>query len=458
MYNSYRENSMSMRRLLFVIMLIGAVLIPAAADSNFNFDLDVGIDYQEINGKSYIGANLQPDISIGKFGVGLKGSLFFELNIGGDPPVSVILDNWIPDFTGDVTLLDKVQTAAALYLPVFQYVRYGFKGDPLYIKFGKLESQTMGSGLFVTNYANTTIAGTDILGGVLDVDGRLFDFPYVGFEAFTANLAEFDVIAGRLYVRPLAFVDFPVIRDIQLGGTYAVDRNPALYSEDLSFDPAMVSMYGADVLMPILDTSFFKFVLFGDAGFQPDPEIPENVSVGYRTGFNGHILSFLTFNADLTFPTEGFKPDYFNAAYDVQRQDKYESAGISSDNYFLHAGAGFNLFQDSLVFDLDIASELSYLDGTFGVISPEMTAQLSLGEDVLGFVYFDAMYKKTQLADESLEAFLQDVISLKNAEIRANVSIKYSIVVLDTGYIIEFDSTGTMLEPQVLVGATVSLF
>jgi len=87
-----------------------------------------------------------------------------------------------------------------------------------------------------------------------------------------------------------------------------------------------------------------------------------------------------------------------------------------------------------------------------------MTAKFSLGEELLGFVYFDAFYRK-QFSDSEMgvPAFFYSILSLDdNSEIRANVSVKYNIFVIDTGYVITF-SDGTMNAPDVTVGGKVKL-
>ena len=443
---------------ILLILFMGLLVISPAVAEGFNFDLDLGLEYIDAGVEEPLyGINLQPDIAIGDFGIGLKGSVYFQLDIGGDQLINLKLDNWIPEFEEDDDILAKIQTAASLYLPVITYVRYGYKGDPLHLKLGQIEDVTLGTGMFFNQYSNTSfIPETTLVGAVLDIDGRLFDFPYIGFEALAGNIAQFDTMGGRLYVRPLAFVDFPIIKDLQIAGSYAVDRFPGLYDD--SFTPSMVTMFGVDMMLPLLNIPQAALTLFGDAGFQPSPEAANEMATGYRAGLNGHIMNLLKFEADFMFPTQGYKPGYFDASYDRDKRDIYDSDGLLIDNYFLHAGAGFNLFSDAIVFDLDISSEVTYADSTFEIIDPSLVARLQTGEDLVGFFYFDAVYTKNVLADESIEAFLTDIIDLKNSEIRANVSFKYSIFVIETGYIIEFDEAGVMQEPDITVGGTINLF
>ncbi|NQT60068.1 MAG: hypothetical protein HQ557_13885 [Bacteroidetes bacterium] len=447
---------------ILLMLFIGLLVISPAIAEGFNFDLDLGFEYLDVDGEPLYGLNLQPDISIGNFGIGLKGSVYFQLDVGGDPMINLVLDNWIPEFVEGDDLLGNIQTAASLYLPIITYVRYGYKGDPLHLKLGQIENVTLGTGMFFNQYSNTSLSDTTLIGAVLDVDGRLFNFPYIGFEALTGNLSQFDTIGGRLYVRPLAFVDFPVIKDIQIAGSFAVDSMPGLYDD--TFAPNMVSMYGADIIIPILTMPQAALKIFGDIGVQPSPIIEEDVAIGYRVGFNGQLFNLLKLKADLTFPSNGFRPGYFNASYDRDKKAIYQSTGIYEssslilDNNLLHGGVGFNLFNDGIVFDLDLYSEVTLIDSVVGIVDPSLTARISTGENLIGLFFFDAVYKKNVLDDESVEAFLTDIINLKNSEIRANVSIKYSIFLIESGYVIAFDELGVMQEPEVTIGGTINLF
>jgi len=216
-------------------------------------------------------------------------------------------------------------------------------------------------------------------------------------------------------------------------------------------------MYGIDFIIPVIDASLARLRLYTDYGFQPDPEVPDTMATGWRAGMDGHILGFLTYRVNLVLPTDGYKPDYFNASYDFKRESRYNEDGLDSENFFLNGSGGFDLLDSNLVFDIGLSSEVTNSSGTYLVVDPVMTAKMSLGEDLLGFVFFDAMYRK-QFDDEELEVadFLDNVFTLKNSEVRANVSFKYNIFIIDSGYVITFDNTGAM-NTNVTVGGTVKL-
>ncbi|MGM0432907.1 MAG: hypothetical protein ACQEQU_09355, partial [Spirochaetota bacterium] len=173
-----------MKKLILTVLLITAAALPLfAANGDTDLDMELGFNYDRavIDGETVnlIGISALPDISVGKFGIGLDASFRFELGTG--QLFRFRTEDWVPDFSDDVTFIDKTKTALSLYLPIFRYVRYGWKGDPIYVRLGELDSVTIGTGIFVNEYSNTVLKpGTRLLGGVFDLDGSLFGFPYVG--------------------------------------------------------------------------------------------------------------------------------------------------------------------------------------------------------------------------------------------------------------------------------------
>ena len=174
---------------------------------------------------TYQNLTLSPDIAFGKFGIGLELTLHYTFtDEAGVDPIRVEGD-WIPDPALNQNYLD-------VYLPKFKYIRYGFKGDPLYAKLGSIEDGTLGNGFIMNNYDNTLFLPEQrIFGLAFDLDGALFNFPYLGLETFVGNVAHFDVLGARLYARPLAGTEIPLLKNLQVGATFAMDTDPGLHTD-----------------------------------------------------------------------------------------------------------------------------------------------------------------------------------------------------------------------------------
>ncbi|MDA3832536.1 MAG: hypothetical protein PF495_03990, partial [Spirochaetales bacterium] len=423
-----------------------------ASSGDTDFDLNLGFQYDALENVSVVGVSVMPDISVGKFGIGLNGTLRFDLSDG----FRFMSEDWVPEFDSGAGFVANAKTAASLYLPVFRYIRWGWKGDPLYIRLGELDSVTVGTGIFINGYTNTAMLPTTRLRGAeFDLDGDLFGFPYVGFESFTSDMAQLDIIAGRLYARPMAFLNIPVIKDIQFGGTFAVDRQPDSYlveESDFVTDD-MVTMYGADIMMPLLDMSVFSMTMFGDFAFQGTPNTEAVKAL--RAGTRGRMLGFFDYIIDATFPLDaGFVPNYFSKTYDLNRETQYNKilngTGLEAEQIFLHAGTGFSFMDENLIFDISITGVLEK-DST--IADPSMTAHFKLGEDLLPFFYFDAYYTKNVPDGQSMEFFLENVLNpTKDAQVVADVTVTYKVVKTTVGVVLDFDENGDMTQSIKVAG------
>ncbi|MGM0432167.1 MAG: hypothetical protein ACQEQU_05580, partial [Spirochaetota bacterium] len=257
-----------------------------------------------------------------------------------------------------------------------------------------------------------------------------------------------DVISGRLYTRPLAFLNVPIIQNIQIGASAAVDRGADNHVADDSTFTAdeMVTMYGGDIMMPLVNSGLFSMTLFGDLAYQSDPA-PEPIKA-LRAGARGRMLGFFDYIADVTFPDEGYIPNYFSEDYDTMREDRYtelrDGPGLSAEDVYLHAGTGVSFLDDNLVFDVSVDGSMK--KSTFPsspVTDPSMTAHLKLGEDIMPFFYFDAYYTKNITDGASFNTFLDQVITpLNDSVITADITVSYKMLVTTIGYTVEYNEAG----------------
>ncbi|MCA9782169.1 MAG: hypothetical protein KDC10_06575 [Calditrichaeota bacterium] len=155
----------------------------------------VGLGAVSIDGQIWQQISVRPEFSIGKIGVALDLTLYF------DAEGSIRKEDW--DEPAD--LLDKIY-----------YVRWGHKGDPLYVKGGSLDDVTMGYGILVKAYSNAveypsvrrTGIEFDVSPGKLQIEGLL------------ANIRELNG-PGLFALR----ASHPVFGKLRAGATLAMDGN-----------------------------------------------------------------------------------------------------------------------------------------------------------------------------------------------------------------------------------------
>jgi len=250
-----------------VVLSLGPVTLYAqedtAGDSDSVFDaIDLGLgiafgvasfeDPDTGEQVTYQALALQPDFGIGKFGLGLDLRINYRLNGGEDgDEFEIREEDWeVGDF----------EEFLEVYLPKFRYLRWGVKGDPLFALFGGFSSATLGTGFLVNNYSNELfVPDFRIFGGMLDFDGALVGFPYLGIESVIGNVAALDVMGARVYTRPLAGLSLPLLPALEIGGTVVTDQDPFYHLERDPDAPQGLSgdeiyMWGLDVMQPILQT------------------------------------------------------------------------------------------------------------------------------------------------------------------------------------------------------------
>jgi hypothetical protein len=427
-------------KILVVLVAVLGLTTAAYAQEDkagFEFGLSLGIGAKTFilddgTPVTYQSLSLSPDIAIGKFGIGLDITLNYTFT--GPPPDGndfyVRPEDWIP--SGDLSFLD-------IYLPKFKYVRWGFKGDPLYVKLGSIDDGTLGNGFIMGGYDNTLfLPDLRIFGLAFDLDGALFNFPYVGLETFVGNLARFDVMGFRTYVRPLAGTEIPIVRNLQVGGTAAFDREPGLYSDAPGASSAeMVIIYGADLRVPILATPLASLVTYADFA-----RMHGNGSLGGAVGLGGKLFGFLTYGGQIRMHDASFVPTYFNFAYDLFRyEDAYPIYAGPRDQSFVAgylASLGFSVFADVLQFKATVEGPFISPENASSYLNdPHLTMILGLGDGLIPNVSFEALWDKHAINSWS------DLVSPLDAVIQGRLNYSIGAAVLSFVYQVRYDPEAT---------------
>ena len=445
-----------LRRGAFALLLIGLAVSPVFADGNagdnptFGFGMNLGLGVQTFNEPgpvTYQSLSLFPDFSYGKLGIGLALTLNYNFN-GSGSSIYIRQADWVPS---------GFQSFFQIYLAKINYIRWGVKGDPLYVKLGSLDNVTIGDGFIMGDYTNMYFLPQDRHFGLeADVDGNLFSFPFVGVETFAGNLALMDVLGGRVFVRPLASTDIPLLKDMQVGATLVADTasgNPLqATTEPAAVAPsAPVYVYGGDIRVPIFsikDTaSMLAFTDVADIGGQ---------SLGGTVGVGGKLINIFTYGAQLRLMQASFIPDYFGPLYDVERQQNYNTVFVappSGTTFGYLVSAGTSLLGDKLVFTVS-------LDGPFVTTAtvpylqyPELRAILTVGEGVVPGFFFNFSYDK-----QSISSF-GDLVSQQNGAIAAQINFKSGPAVISFVYQLSYNP-GQTPDPMITSGiqSSISLF
>lgn len=407
--------------------------------NQFGFKMGLGVGVQSFGDLDPISGNpiqyqdlaFTPELSFGPFGIGFALQLDYTFS-GTDNSFQIRKADWVPD---TVTF----QTLAALYLPKIMYVRWGLPADPLYVKFGSFDDGTLGDGFIMGSYANTLFLPTSRHFGLqANLDGSLFQFPYVGVQSVIGNIAVFDVLGGRAYVRPLVATNIPILNNIAFGVTAVVDTNPYLDTTSATVTPpAPLSVLGADVQLPLVYVKdVVTLVSFADVA------TIQSTSWGGMIGFGGNLIDIFTYGAQLRFLGANFIPDYFGPTYDLLRDQQYNTitSGVASSPAMVgwEASLGTSFLDSKIIFNVSI-------DGPFAAAPanptpdqallyyPHLRGILSLAEGVVPGITFDFSYDKKAIAS------FADLISAQNAAIQAQVNFQSGPAVISFVYKIVYD-------------------
>jgi len=417
---------------LAIFALTAAPGFALTTGSGLDFGLGLGIGvatYPDGMGgfETWQSLSLSPDLAFGKFGIGLDVKLNYNFTGGSGNEFEVRREDWVPDEWPLTSFLD-------LYLPKIKYVRWDEKGAPLYVKLGSIEDGTLGDGFIMGGYDNTLFVPNDRhFGLAFDLDGAQFKFPYVGIETFVGDLAQLDVFGARVFVRPLIWLGVPIVKDLQVGASFAMDRKPGLYEDPpVTRDPVVV--YGADLRLPILTLKALSLVAFTDVA-----TIAQE-SYGGMVGFGGRLLSFITYGAQLRVLGPNFIPDYFDATYDLFRSQKWDLVANGTDTdttmaWFASLGTSF--MNDLIVFNVSVDSPLEWGPEADITKWPHLAAVFLIGPGLVKGLSLEASY------DKKLIDSWASLVDPTEAVIQARLNYQIQAAVISFVYKLSYDETAT---------------
>ncbi|MBB6478401.1 hypothetical protein [Spirochaeta isovalerica] len=425
---------------------------------DFGFGLAIGaVNLIDENGNNtvYNSIKLNPDLAIGKFGIGLDIDFRFTMDTSnGDSGFRVYKPDWVLE---DGSFSEYLN----LYLSKFDYIRWGQSGDDLFAKIGSLENVTVGNGFIVGGYTNEMFKPAKKYTGLrFELDTALFNWPYMGIELFTSNISVFDLMAARYYVKPLGGIKSPVFSGLEIGATIAVDRKPYffLYDEatvpgvdttpDEIYDytsisvnesPNTVLVYGFDVMQPLVDIKVFTMALYGDFVLQGT----QTPALGGTSGLNGSLFKFIGWNAGLIFRGEDFVPTYFNRNYDLDRLTKYyvyNNNGLDPDlapaGIDYNASLGFNFMDGGISF-------VTQISGPFAAPTkpaleaplqyPHLMALFTIAEGIIPYFDMSFWYDK-----QGIDEFAA-LVSAENALIGGRLNFRMEPAVISLQVDVKYD-------------------
>lgn len=292
---------------------------------------DGGLTVTQIDDQWYAGMTLNPELNLGKVGVGLNIPILYGLD--------------------DKSIRTEIFEDGVGVARLITYLRLGVqKTDPIYFKVGQLNNTMIGFGGLVNNYTNSTSFEKRKVGihydfnvkGLVGIDGLYSDF----------NFSSLNLLAVRPYIRPMAWSSIPIVKTFEIGTTFMKDNDQTkLTSTDSTFTTygltsEGIGAFGLDAGLTLLRVPFIQIDLFAtysklnvqsdsldqiiasstlstlDNGFQDGSGA--SVGLNFRFHFIADILALDARIERLNY-TEHYLPQFFDATYEINKDAKIAS-------------------------------------------------------------------------------------------------------------------------------------
>jgi hypothetical protein len=404
---------------------------------SFNPSSQVGgnLGYSNIGGENYVSMRLQPELSFGKWGLGLNIPLYFNLENG--------------EFRKD-----EYQDAGALWRMIM-YVRYGVKKhNPIYAKVGMLTNEFLGYGMLINNYDNSASFDkrrTGVSADILIKEMVGFEFIYSDFDNTSMNL-----LAVRPYIRPFSKSPIKVISKFDVGFSYVTDHDETSVEIDgvtykNQFIKDGMSAWAIDAGTYLINRKILivsPFISYGNLNKNESPELKETLNylatemseadsthiVNYDkgTGFSVGIRARLNFlgnvlRADARIErlwySDYFLPQFFDAGYTISKDAKVLSLAGVQKKAGIYGSASVSVI-DMLMF----SASLLIPDGV-NEMNPGSIQLILHSKEIGPFIISGQYYKGGLSSFSTKEIFNFDERSLATTRIAYKVN-KY----LTTGF------------------------
>jgi hypothetical protein len=314
-----------MKKIMLLIVLVSAYSCLLGQIQGFdNYprpnegEIRGGLGMNWIDGELFYSFHFMPEISFMNFGAGID--LRLDINSKGE-------------------LRKENYNELSDYLSIIRYLRYGYKGEPVYGRIGAIDNYSLGNGSIMYRYNNSPGFDVKQTGLVADID-----FGNFGFESIYGSFAKAGIFGLRAYVRPLQFTQLanvPIIGRLETGVTYAADFNEragvvtAFYNgvnNDLvvTDDRGSLNIVGFDIGLPVLATSMLGIRLYAD--YVNIINFGSGVTSGVRFNFGGLGLVTAEARLERRFNGDNYIPSYFNGLYEIERFNATTGIGVVADS------------------------------------------------------------------------------------------------------------------------------
>src|SRR6478736_669890 len=302
-----------------------------AMDSISSIKASFGVT--KIAGETYVGARLQPEFRILKFGLGLD--VPFQFNVDTK-------ELRTEEFKGGVE--------------VMRMIRYGSigkkKADPIYVRAGDLYGISLGFGTLINNYSNSPSFEARKFGVNFDFNIK----EIVGVEGVYSDIKGFNLLGVRPYLRPLRITSIPIVRSLEIGGSFVTDKGTNADSTAYFLKQDGIKATALDAGITFLNTSFIKLIGYGQTSQLKkiksdtlDQKLAASATkydkgMGTSAGLSAKMNLASAFMLDVRIERlwydDHYVPQFFDAIYEINKDEKILSLGAAKGQKGIYGNLG----------------------------------------------------------------------------------------------------------------------
>lgn len=340
--------------ILFVFILIGATL-PSyaqeeAAGGNDMATIDpeamlmdsvssirASFGLTQIGGENYVGLRLQPEFRISKFGFG------FDIPIQFNVDTKKFRDE---EFKGGIEIARMIR-----------YFSFGRKkADQIYVRAGDMTGVSLGYGALINNYSNSPSFEFRKFGLNVDLNYKGF----FGVEAIYSDIKDVNLLGVRPYVRPLRNTIIPIVKTLEFGASFVVDKGRNTDSTGFFLQQKGMNANSFDAGVTFLNTGFIKLVGFSQISklkrvesdtlntYLTANSLTYGDGKGTSVGLSGNmrLAGAVIVNARIErlWYQNNYLPQFFDAIYEINKDAKILALSDAKEQQGIYGNLSIMLF------------------------------------------------------------------------------------------------------------------
>lgn len=339
--------------LLFVLFIIAATFSARAQEGTGGNDLAT-VDPQamltdsissirasfgltQIGGENYVGLRLQPEFRISKFGFGLDIPIQFNID------TKEFRDE---EFKGGIEIVRMVR-----------YFSFGRKkADAIYVRAGDLSGVSLGYGALINNYSNSPSFEYRKFGLNADINYK----GIVGVEALYSDIKDVNLLGIRPYVRPLRKTIIPIVKTLELGASFVVDKGKNADSTGFFLQQKGMYANAFDAGVTFLNTGFIKLVGYSQISklkrvesdtldaYLSANSLTYGDGKGTSVGLSGNMrlagAVILNARIERLWYQNSYLPQFFDAIYEINKDAKILALSAANQQQGIYGNLSLMLF------------------------------------------------------------------------------------------------------------------